>query len=85
MDTSTAKYQSALRRYKSKPITKKQAKAVSQTGYEMAQYLGFDVETGSHQWKTSQGIKQSRSLSNNAIPKEGYGLYAQGFSVNPYS
>ena len=82
---SVARYKAALRRYNSNPVTKKQSKTVSQSGYETAQYLGFDVSSGSHRFKTSSGIKSTKSLSNNAIPKDGYGLYAQGFTVNPYT
>lgn len=82
---SLARYKAALRRYNSNPITKKQAKTVSSSGYEQAKYLGFDVTTGSYRFETSSGIKATKSLSNNAIPKDGYGLYSQGFSINPYS
>lgn len=82
---SVARYKAALRRYNSNPISKKQAKTVSKTGYETAKYLGFDTASGSHRFETSSGIKSTKSLSNNSIPKDGYGLYAQGFTVNPYT
>ena len=85
MSTSNAKYKSALRRYNSNPITKKQVKATNTNGYEMAKYLGYDATTGQHRFETKLGIKGTRSLSNNAIPKEGYALYSQGFTVNPFT
>lgn len=40
---SVARYKAALRRYNANPVTKKQSKTVSQSGYETAQYLGFDL------------------------------------------
>lgn len=85
MSTSNAKYKSALRRYNANSITNKPVKAVTSSNYEMAKYLGYDTSTGQHRFETKSGIKGTRSLSNNAIPKDGYGLYSQGFSVNPFT
>lgn len=85
---SLARYKAAVRRYSANSLTKPKAqaeKAKVKPGYETVKYLGFDPVTGTKQVETSSGIKSVRSLSNNAIPKDGTGLYAQGFLIHPYT
>lgn len=83
---SLARYKASLRRYNSNPVGKKQSKVITNNqGYDQAEYLGFDTSTGKHKFKNSSGkIVSTKSLSNNAVGKGSYGLYSQGFSVNPF-
>jgi len=85
---SVARYKAALRRFNADSLTKTKSqseKAKTKSGYETVKYLGFDSTTGTRQVETSSGIKSVRSLSNNAIPKDGTGLYSQGFLIHPYT